>query len=159
MADESLATIAELSARLDWQLDADETRVGLAALEDLSNEARFYGSVSWVSGNVSPPFARTLVLKAAARYMKNVEGYVRSRAGDEAVDWAEIPDIMGTASFTEGEKRDLSLQARPSSLLVSQVYAYGNEGRYESRDNTVPVHGGGRRMRFLSPDDMRRWRY
>lgn len=155
MADEPLAGIDELKARLDWTLDADETRLGIAALEDLSHEARYFGSTTWSTQSVAPPFARTIILKAASRYMKNIEGYVKSRAADEEVQWAEIPDIMGTASFTADEQQRLSLLARPSALLAASVYAYGSKNSLRGVDNTVPVFGGGRRFRFLTDEEAR----
>jgi len=33
---------------------------------------------------------RTLVLRCAARYMRNPDGYVTSRAGDETLTWSDI---------------------------------------------------------------------
>lgn len=155
MADSPLAGIDDLKLRLDWELDADETRVATAALEDLSHEARFYGSAQWSTPAVTPQMARTLILKAAVRYLKNVEGYVQSRAGDESVQWAEIPEVMGTASFLPEEQRQLATAARPSSLLVAETYAYSN--RRTSRDLNayrVPQYGGGMWFPFLSDWDL-----
>ena len=149
-----LASLEDLKLRLDWELDANEERVATAALEDLSNEARFFGSATWSGPTTSPQFVRTLVLKAAARYMKNVEGYVQSRAGDESVQWSEIPDIMGTASFTKEEERKLAQVARPSSLIVAQTYAYSS--RPASDDllaRLVPPYGGGQWFPFLDGNE------
>ena len=155
--DTPLATLEDLKLRLDWELDANEERVGTAALEDLSNEARFYGSNTWTGPAVSPPFVRTLVLKAAARYLKNIEGYVQSRAGDESVQWSEIPDIMGTASFTSDEQAKLSQIARPSSLVVAQTYAYSNRPASDSLlDRLVPPYGGGQWFPFLDGNERER---
>ena len=156
-ADEPLATLEDLRLRLDFALDADEERVGRAALEDLSNEARALGSPSWSTPNSTPSYVRTLILKAASRYLKNVEGYVQSRAGDESVQWAEIPGIMGTASFTADEERKIASQARPSALINSNTYAYSNRrAGYGFVEYMVPVHGGGQWFPFLDDRDLRR---
>ena len=152
-----LASLDDLKLRLDWELDANEERVATAALEDLSNEARFHGSSTWSQPQTAPSYVRTLVLKAAARYVKNVEGYVQSRAGDESVQWSEIPDIMGTASFTKEEEKKLSQVARPSALTVGQTYAWSN--RRASDDllsRMVPPFGGGQWFPFLDGNERER---
>lgn len=155
MADLPLASLDDLKLRLDWELDVDEERVATAALEDLSNEARFYGSSAWSSPAVAPPFVRTLILKAASRYMKNVEGYIQSRAGDETVQWAEIPGGMGTASFTDVESRKLASIARPSALINSNTYVYSNRKAAPGINQyMVPAFGGGQWFPFLADEDL-----
>ena len=155
MAAEPLAALEDLARRIDWEMDEDETRVATSALEDLSHEARFLGSNSWETANVTPPYVRTLILKAASRYLKNVEGYIASRAGDEQVSWPEAADVMGTASFTDREEKRLSQLARPSALLVTETYAYSN-GKVSYDDNRyrVPQYGGGMWYPFLTPRDL-----
>ena len=156
MADAPLATLDDLKLRLDFDLDTAEERVATAALEDLSNEARYHGSSAWSAPNTTPSFVRTLILKAASRYMKNIEGYVQSRAGDETVQWAEIPDIMGTASFTKDEVSKLAGIARPSALINSNTYAYSNRagGGLSANPYRIPPYGGGRWFPFLADEDL-----
>lgn len=123
MADE-LATLPDLQARLDWDLDAGEQGVAIGALEDLSDDARFYGSSRWTSTAV-PRQVRSLVLRAAARFMRNPDGYVQSRAGDESVGWPDLGAEAGTATFNKREQKMLAaLAGRGASLVSVSVIAY-----------------------------------
>lgn len=153
MADEPFATLEELQARLDFTMDETEQRLGQAALEDLSDEARHYGSHLWTGPNTSPRVIRTWVLKAAYRYMKNIEGYIQSRAGMEAVAWPEL-EGMGTASFTQGEIKRIQQLARPVALNNSATFVYGryDDGRHGG-DIRVPVDYGGRKFPLIAKDD------
>lgn len=122
MADE-LATLAELEARLDWTLDTGEQGVATAALADLSDDARYYGSDNW-NDQTAPRQAKSLVLRAAVRYMRNPDGFTTSRAGDETVQWAESEDL-GSASFTKKEQEILaSLAGRNTTLWSAPVTAW-----------------------------------
>lgn len=114
----ALATLDELKARLDWELDADEERIATSALEDASEEARFYGAATWTDA-IHPPYAKTLVLRACKRYMDNPSGYTQSRAGDETLLWSDTGSDMGTVHFTEAEKLQLARLAGKSNGLVS----------------------------------------
>lgn len=123
MADE-LAQLPELQARLEWTLDAQEQVVAQSALADLSDDARFYGSSRWDSTNC-PRQAKSLVLRAAVRYMRNPDGYITSRAGDETVQWAESEE-GGTAAFNEREQKMLAAIAGKGSGITSvTTVAYG----------------------------------
>lgn len=123
MADE-LAALPALQARLEWELDTTEQSIAESALADLSDDARFYGSSLWDSTNV-PRQVASLVLRAAVRYMRNPDGYITSRAGDETVQWAESHDA-GTAAFTEREQKMLAAIAGKGTGLTSvNTVAYG----------------------------------
>ena len=117
MAD-AIATLPELEARLDWGLDAGEKKVAAAALEDLSEDARFYGSAGWL-GTAAPRQVKSLVLRAAVRHMRNPDGFVQSRAGDETIQWSDIGEDSGTARFTEREQKMLATMAGRGQGLVS----------------------------------------
>jgi hypothetical protein len=124
MADE-LATLPELQARLDWELDPGEQNVATGALEDLSDDARFYGSSRWDSTN-APRQVKSLVLRAAARFMRNPDGFVQSRAGDETIVWSDKGEDAGTAHFTDREEKILSsIAGRGTGLVSVNVVAYG----------------------------------
>ena len=84
-------------------LDADERREAEGALADLSWDAQSIGSAKWTTPVNTPQSVKNLIVRAAARHMKNYEGYTQSRAGDETVQWAE-QDTPGTATFTRDEK-------------------------------------------------------
>lgn len=74
---------------------------------------------------------RTLVLKASARYMRNPNGYVQSRAGDETLAWSEAHGRdAGTVYFTREEIRLLAeLGGRKPVLLSVPVTAWGSKAR------------------------------
>lgn len=121
---EPFATVEELQARLDWTLDAGEQSLAEGALEDLSYEAHEFRA-AWISAATAPPGVRNLVLKAAARFMRNPDGYTQSRAGDETLGWAEQRD-PGSACFTEAERKRLAGLAGNNGFGTVQVYAWGN---------------------------------
>ena len=124
MADE-FATVPELQARLDWELDAGEQGVAQGALEDLSDDARYYGSASWDSGN-APRQVKTLVLRAAARFMRNPDGYLQSRAGDETLIWGDRGHESGSAYFTDKEQQQLAqLAGKNQGFYSVEVTAWG----------------------------------
>lgn len=130
---ETIATIEELQARLDWTLEAEEQGVAQAALDDLSDDARFYGSVLWESTN-APRQVKSLVLRAAARFMRNPDGYKQSRAGDETVIWNDIEEGAGTASFTTQEQKMLAtLGGKGVGLYSASVVAYNPGTRKRTR--------------------------
>ncbi|GGS24759.1 hypothetical protein GCM10010238_11130 [Streptomyces griseoviridis] len=62
-------------------LDEDEARIATSALDDASDLATTYGR-DWPE-ETAPRLVKTLVLKSAARCMRDPEGYTQSRAGDE----------------------------------------------------------------------------
>lgn len=103
MAD--LATLDEVQARLDWEMDEDEQRMATGALADASEWARYYSKQKWVDPALAPRMACVLVLKAVLRLMKNPDGTVQSRAGDETLGWSDRgdPDEAGLVRFTSSE--------------------------------------------------------
>ncbi|GAA0967418.1 hypothetical protein [Actinocorallia libanotica] len=135
------ATLDELTARLDWTLDADEERIAASALEDASDLAAHYGR-DWPETNV-PRLVRTLVLKAAVRYMRNPDGYTQSRAGDETLAWSDASgENAGTVYFTDEEIKLLEgLGGRKPGLGSVQVSAWNSKIRH--RPGLVPVDYGG----------------
>ena len=139
---EPLATLADLKARLDWTLDADEERSAAGALEDASDMARHYGT-DWQTG-AEPRMARTLVLKAVIRYMRNPDGYTQSRAGDETLVWNDSAgEDAGTVHFTQ-EEQDLlrGLAGKSSGLYSAPVSAWNSRRRPECDIGYVPSTSG-----------------
>lgn len=144
----ALVSVDEVKARLEFELSDKQVQIATKALEDLSAEAAHYGSAStggvstWTSESTTPPFVRTLILKAAVRYMKNPDGYVLSRAGDESVQWSDRKNVMGDASFTEDEKKLLKDMGGRGGLHVMTTYVWS--GRSRSSDVLyVPTRPGG----------------
>lgn len=136
-----LVTVEELAARLPFVLDADEEREAAGALEDLSFDAQAIGLSSWVDSASTPTAVKNLILRAAARHMKNYEGYTVSRAGDETVQWAE-QETPGTATFTADEKKIIAQVAGKGGKFIGTV----NVIAYKQADRKigyVPVQYGG----------------
>ncbi|MER6314618.1 hypothetical protein ABT237_12725 [Streptomyces sp. NPDC001581] len=138
------ATLADLTDRLDWDLDGDEQRIAVGALEDASELAAAYGR-DWPADR-APRLVRTLVLKAAARYMNNPNGYTQSRAGDETLAWSDIGRDAGTVFFTREEKRLLEGLAGTRPGLTSVVVSSWDSRIRVTDGGRVPVDYGGDRF-------------
>lgn len=120
-----LVALDDLTARLPFTLDEDETREANGALTDLSFDAQTIGSATWTDATNTPQAVKNLILRAAARHMKNYEGYTVSRAGDETVQWQE-QDVAGQATFTKDEKQMLKQMGGKTPFIGGVgVYAYG----------------------------------
>ncbi|AKY03544.1 head-tail adaptor Ad1 [Streptomyces phage Hydra] len=135
------ATLDELKGRLDWTLDADEERIATGALEDASDLAAYYGN-NWADAASAPRLVRTLVLKAAARYMRNPGGYTQSRAGDETLGWNDSAgENAGTVYFTDEEQRLLSsLAGRNPGIFSVPISAWNSKISHGT--GYVPDAGG-----------------
>lgn len=119
------ATVEELVARLDWELDEKEIKNARAALEDASDIARGIGKASWVDADSAPRLVRTTVLQACKRYMQNPGGYTQSRAGDETLGWSDLGDKAGSVYFTKEETTLLrGLAGQASGLYIANTYAW-----------------------------------
>jgi len=122
------ATLDDLKGRLDWDLDSDELRIAIGALEDASDLAATHGR-DWPE-DTAPRLVKTLVLKSAARYMRNPNGYTQSRAGDETLAWSDIGRDAGTVYFTREEIRLLEeLAGRKRGFTSVVVSAWGTKPR------------------------------
>ncbi|QXE37125.1 hypothetical protein KQY30_25805 [Streptomyces sp. GMY02] len=145
----------ELKGRLDWELDEDELRIATGALDDASDLAATYGR-EWPEGTV-PRLVRTLVLKAAARYMRNPNGYTQSRAGDETLAWSDAHGRdAGSVYFTREEIRlleDLAGRKRGISSVI--VSAWGTKPR-RGAGGYVPVDYSGDGFPLFG-DEMSPW--
>ena len=134
---ESLASVDELKTKLEWDLDPGEERAAESALEELSDEARFHGSAAWEDEFKTPEMVRRIVLKAAARWMRNPDGYTQSRAGDETVAWSDKGDGAGSAQFTDREIEMLKVLANKSTLHSVPMRAWDSKELPET--GYVPV--------------------
>ncbi|MFF7254795.1 hypothetical protein [Streptomyces microflavus] len=145
------ATLDELKGRLDWELDEDELRIAAGALDDASDLAATYGR-DWPEG-AAPRLVKTLVLKSAARYMRNPNGYTQSRAGDETLAWSDIGRDGGTVYFSREEIRLLEeLAGRKRGLTSVAVFAWGTKPRAHGAAGQVPVDYGGDRFPLFSDE-------
>ena len=162
---DAFASLDELKHRLDWTLSVDEERIGEAALEDLSNEARMHGR-DWPDPVKAPRMLKTLVLKAAQRYMRNPEGYVQSRAGDETVSWSDNHAPQGSAEFSSTEIMLIERLAGKTGGTIGSApvvagdglnkYRTGYRDLYDdcpSNEGYVPVVGGGKGFPLFRSDE------
>lgn len=137
---DSFATVEELQARLDFTMNNMERGVAEGALEDLSIDARTYGRPTW-QPLTAPALVRSLVLRAAARFMRNYDGYNTSRAGDETVGWHETGRQADTAEFHPREVAQLRALRGQTGFGTMPLTAWGN--RTESDDIWVSTQGEG----------------
>lgn len=143
---EQLVDLEELIERLPFiEGDPEAEAEGNGALMNLSDDARFYGSDDWVEPDSTPYQVRRLILRAAVTHMKNPDGFTQSRAGDEAVSWAD-GDVSSDAEFTDEQKRRLRQYAgfrEGGGFYSVGTFAYGRSGRAGPSVGYVPVAGGG----------------
>lgn len=137
----ALVTTTELAERLPFVMDADELREATGALEDLSDDARLYGSELWLTPTSAPRQVKSLVMRAAARHMKNYDGFVSSRAGDEAVAWTDRGEGAGSAYFTEKEIKALRAMAHRTGLSSAPTTPWRT--RSQPADEFVPTSDTG----------------
>ncbi|MFE0771972.1 hypothetical protein [Streptomyces sp. NPDC058861] len=136
------ATLDELKGRLDWEPDEDEMRIAAGALDDASDLVATYGR-DWPE-DTAPRLVKTLVLKSAARYMRNPNGYTQSRAGDETLAWSDIGRDAGTVYFSREEIRLLEeLAGRKRGIYSAPVSAWGTKLPLRDAAGHVPVDYAG----------------
>ena len=141
----ALASLDDLATRLPFVMDEDEEREALGVLEDLSDDARFYGKVQWATPETSPRQVRNIVLRAAVRHMKNYDGLVQSRAGDESLTWTDRGEDAGSAYFTTREIATLKQMAgnQGNGFHSIQATAWGNGPRNEGvliKDSAIRMY-------------------
>ena len=141
------ASLDELKERLDWTPDTAAERLAESALEDASDLAVEYGR-EWPED--SPPrLVRTLVLRAARRFVENPQGYTVSRAGDETVQWNDrAGENAGSVYFTKEEQKLLAgLAGKGHGLTSATISAWGPQrrsrrmARPRGEASYVPVEG------------------
>ena len=161
----AFAELSDVEDRLELTLEDGEKNVALSALEDLSVEARHHGKRNW-SDQACPPMVKRIVLAATVRYLRNLEGFTQSRAGDETVMFNEVKDgSAGSAHFTTAEIKQLISLASPGNGFGSiQMFAWSNRATAEhtiyvvgstSGVSPIPVHGGpSEPFPFINTDDL-----
>jgi len=144
--------VTEVQARLDFELDAEERVAVASALEDLSDEARYYAGQAWTDPAKVPNLAKVIVVKAVARWARNMSGYVQSRAGDEVVSWPEAKEEVGSASFSPREIKLLKAigSGYRASGTFGTVSVVAREYR-EDADTHIAISGSNRPIPFVTP--------
>ncbi|MFY1688174.1 hypothetical protein [Plantactinospora sp. WMMB782] len=115
----AFAEVDDVQGRLDFDMSEAERTVCENALEDVSDEARFLGA-GWPDPELAPRMVRTLVLRSVTRYMKNLDGLVQSRAGDETIILPDLGEAAGAPYFTAAEQATIrALAGRGEGGVVS----------------------------------------
>lgn len=137
----SLATLDELQASIEWTLSEDETGLAAYALEHASELVKTYG-LPWTPESV-PPLVKHIVIAAAAKFLRNPDGYSQSRAGDETVAWSSEA-ASGGVTLTPDQIDLCERMAGRSSLDTWEVTAWGPSTYPRSRGYTeyVPTQPG-----------------
>ena len=140
----AFATVDELENRLkDMDVSDEERTVMAAALDDASDLVRAEGLASWQPGS-APPICRVIVLNACARHIRLLEGAITSRAGDEALTWADMGDRTGTVFLDADQRRMAREAANVSSAkapVVGRLTGHGSV-RGSTRDGLWVSPGG-----------------
>lgn len=120
----TLASLEELQASIEWTLSEEEAGLAAHALEHASELVKLYG-LPWTPASV-PPLVKRIVISATARFLRNPDGYVQSRAGDETVAWS--PDsaaASGGVTLTKDEIDIVEKFAGRSTLDSWELSAWG----------------------------------
>lgn len=151
---EPFAQATDVQRRLDFTLGELETLAVEAALEDLSNEARFIANRTWTDVDILPNPVRNTVVKAVARWAKNMNGYVQSRAGDETLAWPDLGPEAGAPAFTAREEKLIRAvgdgRTGTPFLGTAELYAHIPPGKCEDK-GYIDVDYGGKPFPFNAP--------
>jgi len=137
---EPFAQVEDVQGRIDFTMSAAEERVAGAALDDMSEEARYHAGQAWPVPEEAPRMVRRLVLVAVARYMKNLDGLTQSRAGDETVAFTDLGDKAGAPFFSDAEIETLRRLggAAQGGFVSAEVTAYRTDlRRYKHHQCTL----------------------
>lgn len=141
-ATDPLATVEELVARCDWTFDDDEMRSAPGYLEEASDLVRAFGR-NWSPDNC-PRLAKNIVISAARRFMRNPEGLMQSRAGDETLAWRDAGENSGSITLTKGEQKLIRDLAGTAGIHSVNLSAWGPQRPHRGRETPVgfvPVSG------------------
>lgn len=148
----AFAELTDVQKRLDFALDESEQEAVESALEDLSDEARFYAGQLWVNLQDVPNLAKTIVIKAVSRWARNMNGYVISRAGDETVGWPEASGEVGSASLSQREIKLLKAIGSGHKTVggfgTISVVAYSKR---VDADTYIAIQDSNRAIPFVDP--------
>lgn len=143
---EPFGQVEDVQRRLDFTLDDAEQSAVEAALEDLSEEARYYAGREWPDPSTAPNLVRTTVVKAVRRWARNMNAYVQSRAGDETLTWSDLGPEAGAPEFLPKEIKLLKAlgdgRAGAYGIGSVELTAYTPANRVVD-DGRVMVAGGG----------------
>lgn len=147
----ALIDINDLKSRLEWTLSVEEESLALGAIEDASELVKFYG-LAWTDESV-PGIAKAIVYAAVTRYLRNPDGYIQSRAGDETVAWsAEGAMSRGSVSLTKDEIEILAQLSGRGGFDTVELTAWGpSTYPHSGKVSWVPTNPPGKLFPWSEP--------
>lgn len=121
-----LVDIDDMTARMEWTMDDDETRLAVGTLEDLSEDARHYGSKAWTTPENTPRQIQSLIRRTTIRHLRNPDGFTVSRAGDETVGWSDKGDSNGRVEFSDKDIKTIRQIGGARAFLTVPIYAWNS---------------------------------
>ena len=157
----SLVTIDDVKGRIDWTLSLGEELMAQAAIDDLSEDARYYGQKEWPTPADCPTRILSLILRACVRFLRNPEGASQSRAGDETLMWDNRHnEKAGSPYFTDDEIAEIKGMgggAGGSSLAFGTLATWAWNNGTGRQDLTVGTAPGSEPMPFIAAEDEVYW--
>lgn len=150
---EPFAGVEDVQRRLDFTLDELEQGVVTSHLEDMSDEARYHAGREWPDPLDVPNLVKRTVIKCVARWARNMNGYIVSRAGDETLTWADLGPEAGAPEFTAKEIKLLKAmgsQRKEPFFGTAELYAHTTPGT-SAYDGRLPVSGSPKTIPFYNP--------
>lgn len=153
----ALATVPDVTVKLEEEPTARMLTMIAAYLEDASDAARYYGR-EWTPIDCPAAVSR-IVASAVARFMRNPDNYSQSRAGDETVSWAERDEEIDW--FTEKEIARLGKIAAAVKVAAFGTFQLvaGTNGHRSDRPRVqdLVATDGGTGTPFLWGDPANPW--
>ncbi len=155
MSDTALATVEDVTKRLEDEITAQMLVMIAEKIEDASDLARYHGSEAWTALTV-PKRASRIVAMAVARYMANPSGLSQSRAADETLVWQDRPTVA-EVYFTDIEIERLERLGKPVLPKFGSIQFTAFQSKWHPyQDSLIPIAGGGKMFPYLTEDEVRR---
>ena len=148
MSDIALATIVDVTNRIEGEVTDQMLVMIEAKIDDASDLAHHYGSEAWLI-DTAPPRVKRIVAIAVARFMANPTGLSQSRAADETLAWQ---DSIAELHFTDIEIEQIGQLGKPVLPRMGTIQMTAYQTHYYPYDR-VPVEGGGKPFPYLTPDE------
>lgn len=129
-----LATPEDVARRLEEEPTERMLLMIEEYLEDISDQIRDYGLLSWNAQTVPPPVSR-IAAAAVARFMRNPDALQTSRAADETLSWQDSENRPLLEPEEIARIRRHAHMENPGAL----VDGFGTGGLYLYSEKNDPV--------------------
>ncbi|VEI03743.1 Uncharacterised protein [Acidipropionibacterium jensenii] len=119
LSSDALTTSEDVISRLEDDIDDVLATMIEAGIEEISDEARDFGSPSWNARSVPKKVGR-MCASAVAIWIRNPASNTMSRADDESLSWSADPD-GGKPHFTQDDRERIAKIGTPYMPAVSTV--------------------------------------